>query len=40
MTFLKGIQVSQLKVIFHHWVERVKSVLGHDGDYYRKQVIS
>jgi hypothetical protein len=31
--FLEGIKGAKLKVVFRHWIERVKWVLDHDGDY-------
>jgi hypothetical protein len=34
--FLKEIQVSDLKSAFQHWVERVRWVLSHNGDYYHE----
>jgi hypothetical protein len=32
--FLGSIEVSELTVVFHGWVERVRWVIEHNGDYY------
>jgi hypothetical protein len=32
--FLSEIQRSELKLVFHHWMERVQCVLHNDGDYF------
>jgi hypothetical protein len=34
LAFLEEIQVSELKLVFHHWVERIRRVLNHNGDYH------
>jgi hypothetical protein len=34
-TFREEIHEAELKVVFHHWIERVKWVLDHDGDDYQ-----
>jgi hypothetical protein len=36
MVFLGEIQVSELKLVFHHWVERIRWVQYHNGDYYNE----
>jgi hypothetical protein len=33
MVFLEEVQVSELKLVFHHWMERIRWVLDHNGDY-------
>jgi hypothetical protein len=33
---LNQIQRSELQLIFHHWIERVKLVLANNGDYYHE----
>jgi hypothetical protein len=33
--FLNEVQGSELMMVFHHWVELVRSVIEHDGDYYQ-----
>jgi hypothetical protein len=32
MAFMEEIQVSELKLVFHHWVERIRWVLNHNGN--------
>jgi histone-lysine N-methyltransferase SETMAR len=36
MAFLEEAQVFELKLVFHHWVERTRRVLDHNGDYYNE----
>jgi hypothetical protein len=36
MAFLEEVQVSELKLVCRHWVERIRSVLDHSGDYYNE----
>jgi hypothetical protein len=36
VVFLEEIQISELKLVFHHWVERIRLVLDHNGDYYNE----
>jgi hypothetical protein len=38
MAFLEEVQVSELKLVFHYWVERIRWVLGHNGDHYNEQI--
>jgi hypothetical protein len=34
--FLEEIHGAELTVVFHEWIERLKWVLDHDGDYYQE----
>jgi hypothetical protein len=34
--FRKEIQAGELKGVFQHWVERIRWVLSHKGDYYHE----
>jgi hypothetical protein len=36
MAFLEEVRVSELKLVFHHWVERIRWVLDHNGDRYNE----
>jgi hypothetical protein len=36
MAFLGEGQVSELKLVFHDWVERIRYALDHNRDYYNK----
>jgi hypothetical protein len=36
MAFLEEVQVSELKLVFHHWVKWIRWVLNHNGDYYNE----
>jgi hypothetical protein len=36
MAFLEEVQVSELKLVFHHWVEGIRWILDHNGGYYNK----
>jgi hypothetical protein len=33
--FLNEVQGSELMMVFYHWIERVRWVIEHDGDYYQ-----
>jgi histone-lysine N-methyltransferase SETMAR len=33
--FLNEVQGSELMMVFQHWIERVRLVIEHDGDYYQ-----
>jgi hypothetical protein len=35
--FLDEIQRSELEHVFHHWIERVRWVLGNDEDYFNEE---
>jgi hypothetical protein len=34
--FLKEMHSSKLMIVFHHWIERVRWVIEHNGDYYHE----
>jgi hypothetical protein len=34
--FLEEIEGAELRVVFHHWIERVKWISDHDGDDYQE----
>jgi hypothetical protein len=36
MAFLEEVQVSELKLVFHHWVQRIRWSLDHNGDDYNE----
>jgi hypothetical protein len=36
MAFLEEVQVSELKLVFHYWVELIRWVLDYNGDYYNE----
>jgi hypothetical protein len=36
MAFLEEVQVSELKLVFHHWVEGIRWILDLNGGYYNK----
>jgi hypothetical protein len=33
--FLNEVQGSELMMVFHHWIGRVRWAIEHDGDYYQ-----
>jgi hypothetical protein len=36
--FLEEVQVSELKLVFNHWAERIRWALDHNGDYYNEEI--
>jgi hypothetical protein len=33
-TFIEEIQMTELKGVFQHWIERIRWVISHNGHYY------
>jgi hypothetical protein len=37
--FRSEVQRSELKLVFHHWIERIQSVLDNNGEYFHESTV-